>query len=92
MSRNFRLVYALALSVGLLVGVSDMRLAAQGTTGTDIRHGDGCVRRGGSGSHGDLNEHRHQCDADSNERCTRTIPSAGSARGSIPDRDEEKRF
>ena len=33
-SRNFRLVCALALSVGLLVGVSDIRLAAQGTTGT----------------------------------------------------------
>src|ERR1700681_3647514 len=31
---RLRLVYALALSVGLLVGVSDMRLAAQGTTGT----------------------------------------------------------
>ena len=31
---RLRLVYALALSVGLLFGISDMRLAAQGTTGT----------------------------------------------------------
>ncbi len=31
---RLRLVYALALSVGLLVGASDIRLAAQGTTGT----------------------------------------------------------
>ncbi len=30
---TLRLVYAFALTVGLLVGVSDMRLAAQGTTG-----------------------------------------------------------